>query len=150
MLTSSSLREHLQRACGTRKTANPVRYDMTNRPKYLNLTQIRMPVTAVVSIMHRASGAVLFAALPLLLWWWQSSLTSADTFSAFRTMVAHGLVKLMMLGLLWAYLHHMCAGLRHLVMDLDAATDLGPARLTSKLVLAVSIGLTAVAGALLW
>ena len=123
---------------------------MTNRPKYLNLVQIRMPVTAVVSIMHRASGAALFLALPLLLWWWQLSLTSMDTFSAFRTLVAQAPVKIVLLALLWAYLHHLCAGIRHLVMDLDLATELALARFTSMLVLAVSIGLTAVIGLLLW
>jgi succinate dehydrogenase cytochrome b subunit len=123
---------------------------MTNRPKYLNLMQIRMPVTAVVSIMHRASGAALFLALPLLLWWWQLSLTSTDTFAAFRTMAAHASVKIIMLGLLWSYLHHLCAGIRHLVMDLDFATELPSARLTSKLVFAVSIATTAVTGVLLW
>ena len=123
---------------------------MPNRPKYLNLLQIRMPVTALVSIMHRASGAMLFLALPLLLWGWQISLTSVDTYSAFRTLASHGLVKLIMLGLLWGYVHHVCAGIRHLVMDLDMATDLGSARLTSKLVLAVSVGATIVAGIVLW
>ena len=123
---------------------------MPNRPKYLNLMQIRMPVPALVSIMHRASGAVLFLALPLLLWWWQISLTSMDTFSAFKTLASHWFVKLAMIGLLWGYLHHLCAGIRHLVMDLDMATELASARFTSVLVLAVSITLTLVTGALLW
>jgi succinate dehydrogenase / fumarate reductase, cytochrome b subunit len=123
---------------------------MLNRPKYLNLLEIRFPVTALVSIMHRASGAALFLALPLLLWWWQISLTSADTFSAFKTLASHWFVKLVMIGLMWGYLHHLCAGIRHLVMDLDRATELASARATSVAVLAVSITLTAVAGALLW
>ena len=123
---------------------------MPNRPKYLNLMQIRMPVPALVSIMHRASGAVLFLALPLVLWWWQISLTSMDTFTTFKAMTSHWFVKLMMLGLLWGYLHHVCAGIRHLVMDLDMATELASARFTSVLVLAVSITLTLVTGALLW
>ena len=112
--------------------------------------QIRMPVTAIVSIMHRASGAALFLALPLLLWWWQLSLTSLDTYDAFRALLANGLVKLVLLGLLWGYLHHVCAGIRHLVMDLDLATDLAAARMTSMLVFAVSIGLTLAVGVLLW
>jgi succinate dehydrogenase / fumarate reductase cytochrome b subunit len=123
---------------------------MRNRPKYLNLMQIRMPVTAIVSIMHRASGAALFLALPLLLWWWQLTLTSLDTYDAFRLLVSNVLVKLILLGLLWGYLHHVCAGIRHLVMDLDMATELAAARLASMLVLVVSIGLTAVIGVLLW
>ena len=123
---------------------------MPNRPKYLNLLQIRMPVPALVSIMHRASGAALFLALPLLLWWWQISLTSMETFNAFKVMASHWFVKFMMLGLLWGYLHHLCAGIRHLVMDLDMATELASARMTSVLVLAVSITLTILTGALLW
>lgn len=123
---------------------------MPNRPRYLNLLQIRFPVPALVSIMHRASGAVLFLALPLLLWWWQISVTSMDTFSAFKAMVSHWFVKFIMLGLLWGYLHHLCAGIRHLVLDLDVATELASARLTSVLVLVVSITLTILTGVLLW
>ena len=123
---------------------------MRNRPKYLNLMQIRMPVPAVVSIMHRASGAALFLVLPLLLWWWQISLTSVDTFAAFKSMVAQWPAKVVLLAVLWAYLHHLCAGLRHLVMDLDWATELASARLTSMLELAVSIGVTFAIGVKLW
>ena len=123
---------------------------MPNRPKYLNLMQIRFPLPALVSIMHRASGAVLFLALPLMLWWWQGSLTSMETFAAFKVMTSHWFVKFTMLGLLWGYLHHLCAGVRHLVMDLDIGTDLPAARLTSMLVLAVSITLIILTGALLW
>ena len=67
-----------------------------------------------------------------------------------RTMAAHASVKIVMLGLLWGYLHHLCAGIRHLAMDLDFATELPSARLTSKLVFAVSIAVTVVIGALLW
>ena len=123
---------------------------MPIRPKYLNLLQIRMPLPAIVSIMHRASGAVLFLALPLLLCWWQSSLTSINTFAVFRGMVALWWVKLIILGLGWAYLHHLFAGIRHLVMDLDMATDLPAARLSSVLVLVVSIALTVLVGVRLW
>ncbi len=123
---------------------------MTSRPKYLNLVQIRMPVTALVSILHRVSGALLFFALPLLLWWWQLSLTSADTFTALQAMTTHWLAKLVLLGLAWGYLHHVGAGIRHLLTDLDLGTELAAARLSSKLVIGVSIVLTLVIGASLW
>lgn len=123
---------------------------MTTRPKYLNLLQIRLPLPALVSIMHRVSGAALFLSLPLLLCWWQSSLTSADTFDAFRQVASNWYVKVVMLALLWGYFHHLCAGIRHLVMDIDLGTELATARLTSTLVLAVSIVLTIVAGVCLW
>ena len=123
---------------------------MPSRPKYLNLLQIRMPLPAIVSIMHRVSGAALFFALPLMLWWMQQSLTSGRTFAEFQTMFSNPLVKLVMIGLLWGYLHHLCAGIRHVVMDLDYGLELKTVRLTGTLVLAVSITLTAIIGALLW
>ncbi len=123
---------------------------MPNRPKYLNLLQIRMPLPAVVSIMHRISGAALFLALPLLLWWLQQSLTSPDTFTELRATFSHWLAKLVIIGLLWSYLHHVCAGIRHLMLDMDYGTELEAARLTSMLVFGVSITLTIVAAARLW
>lgn len=123
---------------------------MAGRPKYLNLLQIRMPLPAIVSIMHRMSGAVLFLALPLMLWWLQQSLTSGRTFAEFQTLYSHPLVKLVMIGLLWGYMHHLCAGIRHVVMDLHYGLELKTVRLTSMLVLAISIALTAIIGALLW
>ncbi len=123
---------------------------MSQRPKYLNLFQIRLPLPGVISIMHRVSGAVLFLALPLLLWWLQQSLSSPDTFTSLRTTFSYGFTKLILIGLLWGYLHHLCAGVRHVMLDLDYGTGLETARLTSLLVLAVSMTLTVVAGALLW
>ena len=123
---------------------------MPNRPKYLNLMQIHLPLAGIVSIMHRVSGAVLFLALPFLLWWLQKSLTSGRTFAEIQTLFSYWLVKLVFIGLLWAYLHHMCAGIRHLLLDLDIGTELKSAHLSSQLVLGVSITLTVVAGALLW
>ena len=129
--------------------SRPLR-SMPNRPTYLNLLQIRLPLPAVVSIMHRVSGAVLFLALPLLLWWLQLSLTSGDTFYALKAMFSHWLVKLVAIGLAWGYLHHLCAGIRHLGLDLDVGTELASARVISKLVLGVSLALTVVAAALLW
>lgn len=123
---------------------------MPGRPKYLNLLQIRMPLPAIVSIMHRVSGAVLFLALPLMLWWLQQSLTSGRTFAEFQTLFSTPLAKLVMVGLLWGYLHHLCAGIRHVVMDLHYGLELETVRLTATLVLGVSIALTVVIGALLW
>jgi succinate dehydrogenase / fumarate reductase cytochrome b subunit len=112
--------------------------------------QIRLPLPAFVSILHRVSGAVLFLMLPLLLCLLASSLESAQSFKQFKGWVAHPLVKLILLGLLWAYLHHFCAGIRHLAMDLHQGLELQTARATSYAVFAVSILLTAVIGGLLW
>ncbi len=123
---------------------------MATRPKYLNLLQIRLPVPAIVSILHRVSGAALFLALPGLLAWWQCSLTSADSFDASRAFAANPLVKLIVIGLVWAFLHHVCAGIRHLAADVDLGTELKSARMASWLVLAVSIVLTLAIGVRIW
>ena len=103
-----------------------------------------------VSFMHRVSGAVLFLARPLMLWWWQQSLMSFDSFTTLKAAFSHWLVKVVLIGLLWSYLHHLCTGIRHLALDMHLGTELAAARTSSWLVLAVSIPLTVVAGALLW
>lgn len=120
------------------------------RPKHLDLVRIRLPLAGLVSIMHRVSGAVLFLFIPLLLWLLQRSLASPQTFDAFMSAVSSPLLKMALLGLLWAYLHHLCAGVRHLALDLDYGTELGSARISSVIVLMVSIGLTLIAGVMLW
>jgi len=123
---------------------------MPARPKYLNLFQIRLPVPGLVSIMHRVSGAALFLALPLLLWGFEQSLISFPAYTSLRAVMSHGFAKLVVLGLAWAYLHHLCAGIRHLAMDMHYGLDLATARLTAKIVLGAGIVLAAAVGMLLW
>ena len=120
------------------------------RPKHLDLTKIRLPVPALVSILHRVSGAGLFLFMPLLLWLWQESLASQQRFDQFKTVASHWAVKLVLIGLAWAYLHHLCAGLRHLALDLHIGTELPAARASSWTVLAVSVVLTLVVGVVIW
>lgn len=112
--------------------------------------QIRLPMPGIISLMHRVSGAVLFLLLPLLLWLFQASLQSPSSFLEFRSVVTHPLMKLVLIGLLWGYLHHLLAGLRHLFLDLDIGTELETARLSSMIVLAAGIALTLVVGVMLW
>src|SRR3990172_12767867 len=121
-----------------------------SRPKHLNLLKIRFPVMAVVSGMHRISGAVLFLFLPLFLWLWQETLGSRESFETFRSVVSNPLMKIILLGLLWGYLHHLCAGIRHLALDLHLGIELAAARASSVAVLVASIGLTVIAGVALW
>lgn len=121
-----------------------------SRPKHLNLMQIRLPLPAFVSILHRISGAVLFLLLPLLLCLWGASLESPGSFNVFKTWVGYPLTKIVLLGLLWAYLHHFCAGLRHLALDMHMGLELASARATSYAVIGVSLLATAVIGAALW
>jgi len=120
------------------------------RQVYLNLFKIRLPLPGVVSIMHRASGALLFLLLPLLLYGLQQSLASEQSFAALQDGLRQPLVKLVLLGVIWAYLHHFCMGLRYLALDLDIGVDLPQARFSAKLVLVVSIAATLLIGAWLW
>ena len=120
-----------------------------SRPKNLDLTTIRLPLPGFVSILHRISGAGLFLILPVLLWLFQSSLQSPDGFETFKAFVANPLAKILLLGLLWAYLHHFCAGIRFLLLDVHVGIDLESARMSSKVVLAVSLVATALLGVLL-
>ena len=121
-----------------------------HRPKHLALHLIKLPLPGFVSVLHRISGLLLFLALPLLLLMLQYSLRSIETYTQLLAVLAHPLVKLMLLGLLWASLHHFCAGLRYLVIDLDYGVKLAQARASSKAVLTVSLLLTVLLGVKLW
>jgi succinate dehydrogenase cytochrome b subunit len=120
------------------------------RPKYLNLMQIRLPLPALVSILHRVSGAWLFLFIPFLLVLFEASLQSPQTFARFKLLLSYWVIKLIVIALVWAYLHHLCAGIRHLALDLHYGTDLPAARATSWAVLAVSISLTLVIAVMIW
>ena len=120
------------------------------RPKFLNLFQIRQPAPAIVSILHRISGAVLFIFLWLFLLGLQRSLGTPESYSQLKAFIDQPLMKLVLLGLLWAYLHHTFAGIRHLALDLRLGIRLPGARMTAYAVLVLSFGLTIVIGAVLW
>lgn len=112
------------------------------RPRNLNLFSIRLPVSALVSVLHRVSGFVLFLVLPGLLLCIQWSLQSAEGFARVQGLLTHPLAKLMLSGLLWAFFHHFLAGLRHLAMDFHWGASPAHARITSRLVLLNGLLLT--------
>ena len=121
------------------------------RPVYLNLVRIRLPLPGMVSILHRLSGAALYLiGLPLFLFGVQCSLASAEAFDSFRATLSNPLAKIVLIGLIWAYLHHFCAGIRFLFLDIHQGIELGPARVSSVIVLVVSLALTLIAGVWLW
>lgn len=120
------------------------------RPKYLNLFEIKLPLPGWVSILHRVSGAGLFLMLPLLIWLLSLSLGSADSYMTFKAITGHPLVKLILLGLLWAYLHHFCMGIRILLLDMHIGIEKAQARASAIAVLVVSLAMTALLGAKLW
>jgi succinate dehydrogenase / fumarate reductase cytochrome b subunit len=120
------------------------------RPEFRNIhvTQIvryRMPPAAMVSIMHRISGAALFLALPFLLWMFDLSLISEDTFDRMALAASGWFVKLVLLFLAWAFLHHLVAGIRYLVLDLHVGLELPRARTSALAVYAISLPLTLLA-----
>lgn len=121
------------------------------RPVYLNLVAIRQPLPAIVSILHRISGALLFLfGIPLLLTALSASRASPAAFTQLKNSLASPLAKLVLLVFVWAYLHHFCAGIRYLLLDLHVGDDLAPARRSSAVVLVVSVALTLVIGLRLW
>ena len=121
------------------------------RPVYLNLFAIRQPLPAIVSVLHRASGAFLFVAgIPLLLWFAERSLASPEAFAAAAQPLASPLGKLVLLVLAWSYLYHLLAGLRHLALDLHLGIALAPARSTAAAVLVLSILLTLILAVRVW
>lgn len=120
------------------------------RPKHLALHLIKLPLPGIISILHRISGLILFLALPLLLLMLQYSLTTIETYTQLQSILMQPLVKVILLGLLWAFLHHFCAGLRYLAIDLHYLRSLAQARSSSKVVLLVSLALTVWMGAKIW
>lgn len=130
------------------------------RPGTMHLAdalQYRLPLAGVVSILHRASGAMMFALLPLVVWLFDVSLGSEISYELFTGAFAQGigfvpgfLVKLVVLGLIWAYLHHFIAGVRHLWMDATHSVTKEFGRSSAVVTLVLSVLLTVVLGAKLF
>ena len=102
------------------------RPEFRNINAFKDLTTYRMTAATWTSILHRASGAVMFLLLPLVIWFFDTSVSSEVSFERFTSAFSSGLgivpawlLKLVSLGLIWGYLHHMFAGIRHLIMDID-------------------------------
>jgi succinate dehydrogenase / fumarate reductase, cytochrome b subunit len=121
-----------------------------SRPKNLNLFTIRLPINALVSILHRATGCALFLMLPVILLLLQFSLSSAQHYEAVVAIMHSPFIKLMLLGLAWAFFHHFFAGIRHLAMDVHWMTTLMKARYTSKVVLVLGAIATLALAIKLW
>lgn len=121
------------------------------RPVYLNLFAIRLPLPAFVSILHRASGALLFLiGIPLLLCVVQRSLASPEAWAQMRAVLSHPFAKLLLVVLAWAYFHHFIAGIRHLLMDLHIGMDLKSARQSAAVTFVLAIVLSLAVAVKLW
>jgi succinate dehydrogenase / fumarate reductase, cytochrome b subunit len=125
--------------------------------RLVDATQYRLPLAAWVSILHRASGAMMFVLLPFVIWLFDVSVTSEISYERFTAAFGAGigfvpgvLVKLVVLGLIWAYLHHFIAGVRHLWMDMTHSVSVQQGRSSAVVTLGLSLLLTVALGAKLF
>ena len=135
-----------------------------NRPEFRNINAFkdlpssRLPVAGIVSILHRIGGVIIFLLVPFIVWMFDTSISSEISFAKFTSTFNVGMLglpgilwKLIALGLIWAYLHHLIAGFRHLWMDTHhAAVSKEFGQSSAVFTLAVSVGLTVVLGAKLF
>ncbi|TSE24433.1 succinate dehydrogenase, cytochrome b556 subunit [Tepidimonas aquatica] len=135
----------------------PARPEFRNINAFKDLTTYRLPVAGWVSILHRASGGLMFLLLPFVVWMMDASLSSELSYGAFTAAFDAGVgfvpgwfLKLVVLALIWAYLHHFCAGVRHLIMDATHKVDKAFGRSSAIATLVVSLALTALLGAKLF
>ncbi len=119
------------------------------RPKNLNLFTIRFPLPAIVSILHRISGFVLFLLIPALLWLLAFSLSN-DGFATLQEWLANPALKLLVWLTLAAYLFHLIAGIRHLLSDLHLGDTLPAGRISAQLTFVVFFVLIILTGIWLW
>ena len=134
------------------------------RPEFRNINALtdlpsyRLPAAGIVSILHRISGVLMFVLMPFIIWLFDTSVSSEISFGSFTAAFTVGIgfvpgvvIKLITLALIWAFLHHFIAGLRHVWMDMShAAVSKARGALSAKIVLASSLLLTAALGAKLF
>ena len=139
-------------------TQRPKRREFRNINAFTDLPTYRLPAAGLVSILHRISGFILFGLMPFIIWMFDSSISSEVSFARFASAFDTGLFglpgflwKLVSLALIWAYLHHFIAGVRHLWMDTShtaVSKDFG--RQSAVFTLVASVGMTVVLGAKLF
>ena len=125
--------------------------------RLVDAMQYRLPLAGVVSILHRASGAIMFALLPFVIWLFDVSVSSEISYEQFTAAFSAGIgvlpgwfIKLVVLALIWSFLHHAIAGVRHLWMDMTHSVSLGQGRSSAVFTLISSVLLTVLLGAKLF
>ncbi len=141
--------------------AEPIQPSRDTRPganmRLVDALQYRLPLAGLVSILHRASGMLMFFLLPFVIWMFDRSVTSEVSYDTFTSAFVAGIgwlpafaVKLVVLALIWAYLHHAVASVRHLWMDATHSVALQQGRSSAVATLAISLLLTVALGAKLF
>ena len=139
-------------------SARPKRPEFRNIHVLKDLPSYRLPAAGIVSILHRISGFIMFLLLPFIIWMFDVSVSSEISFGRFTSafgkgigFVPGGFIKLVALALIWAYLHHFIAGLRHLWMDIShAAVSKEFGKSSAAVTLVLSVALTLILGAKLF
>jgi len=121
-----------------------------NRPVFLELWRIKLPPTGIVSILHRVSGLFMVIAVPVAAALFAHSLAGPEGFEAVAARLDHWLVKLALLVLAWSLLHHLLAGIRHLLLDLGIGLDRPIARASAWTTIAAAVAMVLVGGGLFW
>lgn len=122
-----------------------------NRPVNLDLSTIKFPITAIVSITHRISGVVLLAGIIVLMWMLDASLASKDSFQSLQSMLDQPLMKIIVWAIVSALAYHLVMGLRHLIMDLGIGESLEGGRTGATAALIVAgLLIIAAGGWILW
>ena len=122
----------------------------SQRPVNLDLRTIKLPITAITSILHRISGIILFVGVFFMLLALSKSLGSEEGFADVKATLTSPLAKFIAWGLLSALLYHLVAGVRHLIMDTGVGETLEGGKLGSKIVIAISLVLIVLAGVWIW
>lgn len=121
------------------------------RPKHLDLLKIKLPLPGIVSILHRISGVLLFfPGIPLLLCGFQSLLESEQSYLVLQDTLQSPIIKITLLLFSWFFLHHLCAGVRHLLLDLHYGVTLAKTHVSSQFVLVAGLVLTLLMGTIIW
>lgn len=124
---------------------------LRQRPKYVDLNLLNLPMPGLVSILHRITGVVMFLFLiPAVLFVLQGTLDAETGFNKWKSIFSEPVVKLIVLGFVWSYLHHLFAGIRYLLLDIHVGVALEPARTSARLVLALGLIATAIVGVRIW
>lgn len=119
-------------------------------PVYLNLFQYQFPAMALVSVLHRLSGFIVFLLIPLLLWLLQSSLASPSSFDSVHHPILHPLLRFFIWLAVSSLLYHLVAGIRHILMDMGLGESLKAAKVSSYIVFYISLAFIILVGAWLW
>jgi succinate dehydrogenase / fumarate reductase cytochrome b subunit len=121
-----------------------------NRPVNLDISTIKLPITAYVSILHRVSGVILFGVVAILLCMLDASLESAESFAALKEGLQNPVYQFLIWGSLAALAYHTVAGIKHLIMDAGIGETLEGGQAGAKIVLVVAVVLIVLAGIWVW